>query len=183
MIWVWGMEFGAKKYFKWEEPRAFLELRDAYEKAGMRWWSKPVAVLTGGGAFAFHSFHSFNPTKPLESLGWDALIAIVGGLLIVYIIPMLFPHRASKVTVYDQHIQTQRGGREKKYKFNDMKTFAWRERADFSTLILRSPVEKTLVILGLPPEISTDEVSQFLMKHRLHPHAVAQSEEADDGAE
>jgi hypothetical protein len=176
------MEIVAKKYFKWEEPRAFLELRDAYEKAGMRWWSKPVAAVTGGSALMFHSFHGFNWGTPLESLGLTALIVLVGGLFMVYVMPAIAPHRPSKVIVYDKYILTERYGRQKKHKFADLKTFAWRERADFSTLILRSPDEKRVIMLGLPPELSTDEISQFLKERRLHPHGVPEPEEREEAA-
>jgi hypothetical protein len=74
-----------------------------------------------------------------------------------------------------------RGNIPQRSKYGDLEWFYWRVRADFATLILKHRKFKRLIFLGVPPEISIEEVSSFLNGRGIRAAEAEELETQNDG--
>lgn len=162
------MRFLPKKHFKWREPKPFLKLNDAFECSKLRWWHKPLVALVGVGMLLLTWYLGrLNPDKQPLAFTNALLIALAGGAFFAYGIPWLNSLSHSEVCFFDRHLIRIRGNSYLQIKYCNIASFSWRVSDDFSTLILKHRGNGRNILLGVPPAISMDAVSQFLLDHHV----------------
>ncbi|HEX8295887.1 MAG TPA: hypothetical protein VF593_06270 [Chthoniobacteraceae bacterium] len=154
------MRFLPKRHFKWTEPRAFLKLNDAFECSKRRWWHQPLWVFVVAALAMLHWFFvRLDPDKPPLPFALALLAGLAFGAFLVYFIPWFVSLCPSEVHFYDRHLIRVRGDTHQQLKYSEVRSFCWRVRDDFATLILTHGKRQREFLIGVPPEVSQAAVT------------------------
>lgn len=176
------MRFLPKRHFRWREPKTFLQLSDAFEKAQRRWCTRPLWVLAGAAALMTHWFVStLDPNKHPPPISLAIPLALGAGVFLAYLMPWVISFCPSEVHLYEKHLYRVRGDTHRSLKYSEVAAFSWRVRDDFATLVLRLRTHKPDLLLGVPPDVSREAVSQFLLARQIPCGEAAGDAAADPG--
>ena len=95
-----------------------------------------------------------------------AAVSLTAGFCLVYVMPWISSCVSSSITLTDQRLGLARGGAAWR-DYSIFTGFEWGENSEFATLIFHLPANRMPIIVGVPPEISRDEVSAFLITRGL----------------
>jgi hypothetical protein len=159
-----------KKYFRWKEPKAFLRLNDAFEKAKARWWIQPLVAL-GSALFPLLSWYlaRLHPSKTPPSFETVLPLALGFGVIMAYGVPWINRLCPSEVCFMDTVLTRQRGNGNQRGEYKKFESFEWRVNDGFATLILKPRGVGANLFIGVPLEVSREDVSAFLVERGLRP--------------
>jgi hypothetical protein len=162
------MSFLPKKYFKWKEPKAFLQIHDKGERSKRRWWHQPLSALVAT-ALLFGSWYlaRFNPQNDPPSFSFIIIAAPLAGIFFGYVLPWITDLCPTEIHCWKNYLVRVRGNTSKQVKYSEIESFAWHESNKFSILVLKIRKSGKEMILGVPKEISKDALSQFLIDRHI----------------
>ncbi len=171
---IWSREvhlwFLPKALFKWREPKAFLRAKDAEARALRRWWHQPLIIfITTALLMASWYFARFNPQKHPPSFFVALGLGIFGGVFLAYFAPWLMTFSPSEVRLYETYATRLPGNNNQRFKYVDIEYFAWRTTEGITTLVLKMRKTKFEMLLGVPNEISKNDVHLFLLSRDVMP--------------
>lgn len=154
-----------KTYLKWTEPKLARRTSDALEKADLPRWFRPAATLLLSGLLLLNWFlATLNPQKnPLPFM--QALpIALVGGVVFVYLFPLLYRLCPSYIRVTDRYISRVIGNHPSVWKYSEIQTCRIAsERSEGGINVLEITMQKGKTsILGIAPTVDLDELHRVL---------------------
>lgn len=159
------MKLFEKPAFRWKEPKAFIQAKEAREKAHGRWWHKQalacvyVLMLLVPWALA-----KLNPAKDPLSYEVAILIAVGGGLVFAYGLPWLATviDTPSEVRMARRCLLRQHVG-SLLLDYSKMRCFDWVSGPEYHVLMLKYGPKEGLVSLGVPNDMDTGAMSAFLL--------------------
>ena len=164
------MPLFSKPQFKWREPKAFLHIRDAEERASIRWWVRPVAALfITLMVLAQWYVARFNPHKHPPEFHVALVMAILAGSFFAYVFDWIITLCPAEVRLSETHVSRVRGNTNRAFKYADIEYFAWRVTEGITTLVLKRRKAKWEMLIGVPAEISRDDVHLFLLSRDVMP--------------
>jgi len=164
-----------RKHFTWKEPKVLLKISDAFERSTLQWWRRPLwGLVAAAMLMSSWSIARLNPHKQPPAVGVAILIALVGGVFFAYIAPWMVSLCPSVVHFYDSSLVRVRGNAHRQIRYSDIASFSWRVQGEFAILMLKHRRNNRHILLGVPPEISKDAVSQFLLDHNVMSEPSAQ---------
>ncbi len=153
-----------KKHFVWREPKAFLELSEAFDRSRRKWWHAPLWILVAmAGIMIPWAMAKITPGKhPPE--WWQALLVAFGGaVFFVYAFPWMIRLCPSEVRLYEKALMRGRGNVHLALKYADMTSFAWCPLDGYGTLIIKHGEEGVWeTVFGVPLEVDQKAVTRFL---------------------
>lgn len=159
------MKLFEKPAFRWKEPKAFLKAKAAMDEARGRWWHKPMVacvyllMLLGTWAVA-----KLNPAKHPPPGEIIVPLAIAAGLFLAYGLPWLqtvIP-APSEVRLYSSRILRQHWS-SLILDYPKMRCFDWISGPGCQVLMLKYGPKEDVVCLGVPTDMDTEAVSEFLV--------------------
>ena len=161
------MRFLPKKHFKWREPKEFVKLTDAFVRAKLRWWHRPLGALISVASLMLIWFLArFNPRNQPPSFEIALPMSFVGGVVFAYVLPWISSLLPVEVCFCEKFLFGSNSNHSR-IKYSDIASFSWRIRDDFSTLVLKLRPHNREILIGVPLEISRDAVSQFLLERHV----------------
>lgn len=166
------MKLFEKPLFRWKEPRAFLQQKNAMEQARRRWWHMP---LLAGGYFVMllgtWALATLSPGKEPPPFTHALPVAVAGALLFAYGLPWLVTvlPSASDVRLFSPRI-VRTGMGNQAWDYSAIQGFEWVSAPGYHVLLFKHGPNERVVSLGLPPEMDTEAVTQFLISKGI-PHS------------
>ena len=165
---IWNREihlwFLPKPRLKWREPKAFLRNRDAEARAHLRWWFQPLIVLVAAALLMGNWYLGrLNPHKHPPPFHLALILSPLGGIFFAYILPWLLTFCPSEVRLYEAYITRVRGNNNQRLRYADIEYFAWRMTDGMNTLVVKGRKSKREMVMGVPTEISKNDVHLFLL--------------------
>jgi hypothetical protein len=165
------VKFWPKKLFQWRQPREFLTLMAAEEKARRKWWAQAVGIGAIAGMLLLQRlFVDALPNKHPPSWPLSVIVAFGAGGLFVYGIPWMIGLFPADITILETAITSTRNPQHP-ILWAALRAFSWRHAETFSTLILVRKKGRP-VLLGVPKDAPVAEVSAFLRERGLEETAV-----------
>lgn len=111
----------------------------------------------------------FNPQKHPPVFYVALVMAILGGWFFVYIFPWVITLCPSEVRLSDTHVARVRGNANRALRYADIEYFAWRMTEGITTLVLKGRKAKREMLVGVPVEISKNDIHLFLLSRDVMP--------------
>jgi hypothetical protein len=174
---VWSRIF-PKKRFEWREPKQFVRAENL-EFAGRRpWWVKPgLCFLTCALLMANWSLATVIPNNQPMAFPVALVLAIGGGILMVYGLPSLFDLIPSAIELREDRIVRFRHPSVQSLRYREVDSFEFTRKHGFRVLrIVRKNLKRREVFLGLAPEVflgvapdvDTASITAFFESKGLH---------------
>lgn len=164
------MALFAKKYFHWKEPEEFVQRRDAADLAERQWWFQPLMVLVTVTMLLVSWYLArLNPNKHPPPFHMALPVDFAIAVIMVYVTPWIIALCPSYVGLHEDWLVRTRGNSNQKLKYANIEYFAWRKTEVMTTLVLTRRKSKREMLLGVPLEISKDDVQLFLLSRDVMP--------------
>ena len=158
------MAFFPKKHLQWREPKAFLQLKDAEERAKRRWWHLPFATLLVAAMMMLNWYLArFDPRRHPFPFNTALMMAVGSGIIFSYGLTWIITLCPSEIRLYDTFISLVRGNSHWRIKYSKLEYFSWRMTQEHTTLILKQVKSKRELLIGLPSDTSQYEVNLFFL--------------------
>ena len=137
--------------------------RDAIEKAALAWWVSPISSLVIASLMMISWVAAkYNPAKNPPSFLFAATLAVSGGAFISYVLPWITRLFPPEITFYHSCLRFRRG--QSRFYFSEMDSFSWRQQGRNTILTIKHQNGRIQLDLGVPPDMSTQVISAFLME-------------------
>jgi hypothetical protein len=151
-----------RTYLHWREPALVRRTREAAEEKALPRLLRPALVLLCTGLLLLQwYFATLNPNKQPRPL-WQVLPVAVGfGLLLVYVLPLLYRLCPSSIRVTDAGLARVVGNHARVWKYRDLRSCRVVSEGAVSVLELTTGGGQA-VILGIAPSVPLEELCEVL---------------------
>lgn len=151
-----------KKHFEWREPKEFRKTAARVEASKSRWWHKPLmgfaiaCLLMTNWAMA-----KLIPNKQPPSFEIASLIAVGGGLFLVYFLSWLHQVLPTSVMVFENRLLRTNGSAHLQWMFKDIRSFMIQDCQTFRILVLTNRTGRQWLV-GMPLKVDVPALQSFL---------------------
>lgn len=151
-----------KTRFKWKEPRAFLKIKDGYEKSHtMVWYTLVWTVVAAAGMMLIWYLATLDPKKEPPSASVALLLSLFFGVFMAVILPWITRLCPSEVKVTDRFIHMARGSRNVILHWKQVTAYRL-DSLDGMTVLQLGGGTGGLLIVALSDEVDAEELARFL---------------------
>jgi hypothetical protein len=154
-----------KEYFSWREPKAYLLLKEKYERPAAR-RIQPLLFLFIVGLILLRWWIDKKRHVPRESFWGFLPLTLVVAALIAYGVPWIVSKCPSYVKVRNKRIMRMRGNNSWSMEFNKAESFRWIPMQQWWILRLTSKSGGHFCLCA-PPDISRAALDSFLLERSL----------------
>ena len=156
--------FSLKIYFKWREPKAIVQMRNAEMDANLKWWTQPlVVVVTIPLVLLLWYLHRVVPGHQQSSFAAALFRGVAGGISFAYVVPWINKLCPSEVRLFYGYLYRTQGNTKSQVTYASMEYFAWREAAESAMLVVKQRKRNREIFFGVPREMSKDAIQAFLV--------------------
>jgi hypothetical protein len=151
-----------KKFFKWQEPKAFRQTLLRVEARQAKWWVKPLVAFL----FAALGFSQWLLAKNPPPF-WAAFPTFLAfGLLFGYGLPRILSLCPAYIMIFDKRICRVVGNTHRAWELADLTAYSWRDCDEYDLLVFEHN-KGAQVLIGVPPQVSRAELESFFAARGL----------------
>lgn len=152
-----------KFIFKWREPREFANERDSLARKTSKWWHQFLGIAICMVLMLLLWFlASLNPRNDSPTFGFAFLLAILYGIVVVYVLPWIIRVCPTWIGLTDKDLRMVRGNTARSVKWRDVEFFRLSEGYGFTILRLEFRRGGELKI-GVDSSVPPDDIRLFLL--------------------
>lgn len=156
-----------QKFFKWPEPKPYLNMQHAREQAEMKGWHRPLTVIAILLFVLISRYLArFIPDRDPPSFWVASALALGLGVFLVYFVPWINSRCPSEVCLLKHHLVRAQGNSIRRIPYADLGGFAFDDvSGPFVILALTHRKRRAPIFIGMPPDLALEPVAKFLVAH------------------